>query len=362
MAILDMQMPEMDGMELARKIKSDPALASTRLVLLTSMGQRGDAKEAGWAGIEAYLTKPVRQSELYDALATVMGTSDQDKDNASKPDKRLVTRHSTREAKAQSRGRVLIAEDNPVNQKVALRMLEKLGYRVDVVGDGRQAVEALEHSTYAVVLMDVQMPEMDGYEATAEIRRREGEELHTPIIAMTANALQGDREKALEADMDDYIPKPVKSEELEALLERWVSKEGVKAAALANGNGLPVSEETGPSLDAVVVESLRDLGGDEMLSELTQLFFDDADSNLAALKEAIEKRDGTSVERVAHALKGSSGNMGATRMAELCGQLQDAGASGYLVLLQRYSNGLEEEFEHDFRHSSRSGGRLKFDL
>ena len=228
-------------------------------------------------------------------------------------------------------------------------MLEKLGYRVDVVGDGRQALEALlEHGPYSAVLMDVQMPEMDGYAATKEIRQREksAQGPHTPIIAMTANALQGDREKALEAGMDDYVSKPVSSEKLEAVLERWVPEEGVKVPALANGNGLPVSEETGPSLDAVVVESLRDLGGDEMLSELTQLFLDDADSNLAALKEAIEKRDATSVERVAHKLKGSSGDMGATWMAESCGQLQDAGASGDLTVAPALLERLEEEFEH----------------
>ena len=227
MAILDMQMPSMDGMELARRIKDDPDIASTRLVLLTSMGQRGDAKEAGWAGIEAYLTKPVRQSELYDALATVMGTSDQGAGKDPKPDERLVTRHNIREAKSRSRERVLVAEDHPVNQKVALKMLERLGYRVDVVGDGRQALEALARVPYAAVLMDVQMPEMDGYAATKEIRQREedAQGRHTPIIAMTANAMQGDREKALKAEMDDYVSKPVSSEKLEAVLECWVLKE-----------------------------------------------------------------------------------------------------------------------------------------
>jgi len=146
--------------------------------------------------------------------------------------------------------------------------------------------------------------------------------------------------------MDDYVSKPVSSEKLEAVLERWVLKEGLMAAAAVNGNGLPVSEGTGPSLDAVVVESLRDLGGDEMLSELTQLFFDDAGSNLTALKEAIEKHDATSVERVAHMLKGSSGNMGATRMAVLCGQLQDIGTSGDLTAAPALLERLEVEFEH----------------
>ncbi len=169
-AVLDMQMPGMDGMQLARAIKADPAISATRLVLLTSMGKRGDGEEARQAGIEAYLTKPVRQSELYDALAAVMGTPAED---AATEEPDLVTRHSLREKRAGSNAPLLVAEDNPVNQKVAVRMLENLGYRVDVAGDGLEALEALSRNSYAAVLMDIQMPEMDGYEATAEIRHRE---------------------------------------------------------------------------------------------------------------------------------------------------------------------------------------------
>jgi CheY-like chemotaxis protein len=210
----------MDGMELARRIKADPEISATRLVLLTSVGQRGEGEEARLAGIDAYLTKPVRQSELYDCLATVMGGPDGD---ASPEETRLVTRHALRERRAATRARVLVAEDNPVNQKVAARMLETLGYRVDVAGDGLEALDALSKAHYGAILMDVQMPEMDGYEATAEIRKREqGKGRRMPIIAMTANALQGDRHKALEAEMDDYVPKPVNVEELGAVLKRWI--------------------------------------------------------------------------------------------------------------------------------------------
>ncbi len=212
-AVIDMQMPGMDGLQLARAVKGDPAIADVRLILLTSMGKRGDdADEVRRVGIEAYLTKPARQHELCDALATVVG---RDAGGAAdgRGDAPLVTRNVLREAQAQSRGRVLVAEDNVVNQMVALKMLERLGYRVDVVTNGAEALEEVAHGHYDAVLMDVQMPEMDGYEATSRIRDLEGAARHTPVIAMTANALEGEREEALLAGMDDYVAKPVKAGE-----------------------------------------------------------------------------------------------------------------------------------------------------
>jgi len=218
-AILDMQMPGMDGLALSAAISGDPALASTKLVLLTSLGQvRGDAQRAREAGIAAYLTKPVRESYLYDCLAILTAPSDPGNHLADG----LVTRHSLQEARGGALPRVLIVEDNAVNQMVAANILKKLGYRPDVVGDGREAVQALSNISYAAVLMDCQMPEMDGYEATTEIRKREASTHHTPIIAMTASAMQGDRERCLAAGMDDYISKPVRKDEMGATLERWV--------------------------------------------------------------------------------------------------------------------------------------------
>ena len=223
LAILDLMMPAMDGFELARKIKSDHLLASTRLVMLTSYGQRGDATNAREAGIAAYLTKPVRQSQLFDCLANVVSQPavKTARDSAS-PERtpQLITRHVLCETTAITNKLVLLAEDNIVNQKVAVRQLQKLGYRTDAVANGREAVEALASIPYDVVLMDCQMPEMDGYEATGEIRRREGTAKHTIIVAMTANALEGDREKCIAAGMDDYISKPVKSEDLAQILHR----------------------------------------------------------------------------------------------------------------------------------------------
>ena len=226
LVVLDMMMPGMDGFELARRIKSDPRIADVQLVMLTSFGERGDATRSREIGIAAYLTKPVRQSQLFDCLAKVISTSNSKLETGSTMVP-VVTKHSLAEAKIVSNKRLLLAEDNVVNQKVALRQLQKLGYRADAVANGREAVEALRRIPYDLVLMDCQMPEMDGYEATAEIRRREGASKHTWIVAMTANALEGDRAKCLAAGMDDYVSKPVKVEDLGAVLSNLLSESSV---------------------------------------------------------------------------------------------------------------------------------------
>jgi CheY-like chemotaxis protein len=220
--ILDMHMPVMDGLTLARIIKADPTLAQHPLVMLTSVAQRGHRQLAQEAGICAYLTKPVRQSQLFDCLATVLGATEVP-EVASPPAVSPTTSDTPVEHRERLHLPILVAEDNVVNQRVAVRLLEKLGYRADVVANGHEAVAALESIPYAVVFMDVHMPEMDGYAATAMIRQREGTSKHTPIIAMTANALEGDREKCLAAGMDDYLSKPVRYADLEALLERWLT-------------------------------------------------------------------------------------------------------------------------------------------
>jgi signal transduction histidine kinase/DNA-binding response OmpR family regulator len=225
LVILDMQTPGMDGLELARQIKADPVLASLPLVMLTSITQRGHEELVPQAGIAAYLTKPVRQSQLFDCLMMVMSTPTQAARPSSRTTRPLINRYRLAEAKARAHPRILVAEDNLVNQKVAVRLLEKLGYRADVAVNGHEVVEALARIPYAAVLMDCQMPQMDGYEATAAIRAREGSARHTPIIAMTAHAMPGDREKVLAAGMDDYIAKPVQAEALAAVLRRWIPHE-----------------------------------------------------------------------------------------------------------------------------------------
>src|ERR1043165_555841 len=225
LAIIDMHMPGMDGLALARAIKADPALAPTRLVLLTSHGRRGDATAAHAAGYAAYLTKPVHEAQLYDCLKAVVQPPAQTPTSTGRPtdhapSPELVTRHSMAEAKARVSSRILVAEDNLINQKVAARVLEKLGYRVALGANGLDGLHALTDIRYAAVLMDCQMPEMDGFEATAESRRKEGAGDHLPIIAMTANAMAEDRDRCLAAGMDDYMSKPVQSKVLAEVLSR----------------------------------------------------------------------------------------------------------------------------------------------
>jgi len=343
-AVIDMQMPGMDGLQLARAVKGEPAIADVRLILLTSMGKRGDdAEGVRRVGIEAYLTKPARQHELRDALATVVG---RDADGAAdgRGDTQLVTCNVLREARAQSRGRVLVAEDNPVNQMVALKMLERLGYRVDVVKNGAEALEEASLGHYDAVLMDVQMPEMDGYEATAKIREREGAEKHTPVIAMTANALAGEHEEALSAGMDDYVAKPVKAEELDRVLRLWTTPAD-RTAGTEAAEG-PDAPDVAPPLDPTVLETLRSLqdeGEPDLVAELAGMFLDDAARRLEDLRDAIGEEDGGKVRGVSHALKGSSGNMGATRVHEVCAELEGAGESGNLAATPRLLERLEEE-------------------
>jgi two-component system sensor histidine kinase/response regulator len=223
-ALLDMQMPDMDGLALAAAIKADPALAATRLIMLTSLGHLMTPEELENEGIAAYLVKPVKQSRLFDSLVDAVGHKTVEH-VFTKP--ASASPHSAVDQPA-TKARVLLAEDNAVNQRVALAQLQRLGYPADAVASGREVLEALDARAYELIFMDCQMPGMDGYEATREIRRREQEAFQAGrarprihIIAMTANAMQGDRERCLAAGMDDYISKPVRTDDLQAALNRW---------------------------------------------------------------------------------------------------------------------------------------------
>ena len=227
-ALLDVEMPEMDGLTLARAIKADPAIASTRLIALTPLGHILAEKEMLAAGIDAVLSKPVKQSRLFDCLVAVIGKSEATTLWAPKPDGAPVPQLSAGVLARLAGTRILLAEDNAVNQKVGLALLKKLGCTADAVGNGIEALEALQRIPYTLVFMDCQMPEMDGFEATRLIRKRELDtgqacpwKSPVHIIALTASAMQGDRAKCLAVGMDDYVSKPVRLAELQAALERW---------------------------------------------------------------------------------------------------------------------------------------------
>jgi len=218
--LTDMHMPKMDGFTLIERIRQRPELATATIMMLTSAGHRGDAARCLELGVAAYLLKPIRQSELREAIARVLGARTEE---GAIP---LITRFSVQDAREPSSIlKVLLAEDNLVNQRLAVRLLEKRGHRVAVAGNGREALEPLEKESFDLVFMDVQMPEMDGLEATAVIREKEARTgLHQPIIALTAHAMKGDREKCLEAGMDGYLTKPIRPQELDQVLEDHLAR------------------------------------------------------------------------------------------------------------------------------------------
>ena len=337
-AILDMQMPEMDGLMLARAIKSDPAIKETRLLMMTSLGRRDDVAIRE-AGVEVCLTKPVKQSHLLDCLATLVG-------EGTVPQKRAATVTSANAAERRQQLRILVAEDNIVNQRVALRQLQRLGYTADAVANGKEVLDALDRISYDIVLMDCQMPEMDGYEATKEVRRREGDSRHATIIAMTANALEGDRERCLAAGMDDYISKPVKQDVLSAMLERWTQADDQRGASslLANWS----QPESPTVIDASMVAELRALQTSaeaHFFNHLIDLFIEETPARLAAMRTALGQADSQSLAHEAHALKGSCAHLGATRMSALCEILEEQGRGGSTAGASALLPVLEEEFD-----------------
>jgi two-component system sensor histidine kinase/response regulator len=220
-------MPKMDGFELVERIRERPVLSTATIMMLTSAGHRGDAARCQELGVSAYLLKPIRQAELREAVARALGARAQ---HSAIP---LITRFSLHDASAPSGSlRILLAEDNPVNQLLTTRLLEKRGHTVVVAGNGREALAACESESFDLILMDVQMPGMNGLEATAAIRTREkGGVKHLAIVALRAHAMKGDREKCLAAGMDGYLSKPIRTQELDAMLEKYAKHKAEKAPA-----------------------------------------------------------------------------------------------------------------------------------
>jgi two-component system, sensor histidine kinase and response regulator len=314
--VVDAQMPEMDGFALVEAIKRNPEWSAATIMMLSSAGQRGDAIRCRDLGIAAYLTKPVQQDELLDATLTALGTRPTEDDAPA-----LITRHSLKENSQALR--VLLVEDNAVNQLVALRMLEKRGHKVTVASNGRKGLAALEQRPYDVILMDVQMPEMNGFEATQAIREKErssGD--HMPIVAMTAHAMKGDEERCRDAGMDFYLTKPIQSADLFSVLDRI-------AASLASRVTPSLPAEQRPSSALDVEAALRRIDGDrDLLKQIAELFRNECPSTIDAIRSAIASQSAKDLERQAHTLKGSSANLGATAVTEVAKQLEAIARTG----------------------------------
>jgi PAS domain S-box-containing protein len=336
-AILDMQMPGMTGTVLAQGIKADETLKNTRLILMTSIPERGDAKRIEEIGFVAYLTKPTRQSDLYNCLSVVLsGTA---LPPSAQP---LVTRHTIREM---NRGavRILLAEDNIVNQQVALGILKKLGLRADTVANGREVISALEMIPYDLVLMDMQMPEMDGYESTAIIRNAQSAVLNheIPIIAMTANAMQGDREKCIDAGMNDYLSKPINPQSLAKVLDKWLPYGNSKAEAASSSSCGPDATLAVFDCDGMMKRLLDDR---ELAVMVTDMFIDDTPKQINSLKQAIIALDSKQAELHAHSMKGSAGNIGVDQFRNVAAELEKAGRASDFDTISALIPELEKQF------------------
>ena len=318
-ALLDMMMPGMDGEELGRRIKEDFALGQTRIIMMTSVGVRGDVSRLAAIGFDGFFTKPVRQSHLHDALAMAMGRNIDPASAGS-----IITRHSITETHAAFK-KILVAEDNLTNQTVALAMLRKLGYSVDLVSNGAEALQALKTTPYDLVLMDCQMPEMDGYEATRLIRLRETGVLNPaiPVIALTAYAMTDDRNKYLDAGMDDYLTKPVQMKNLAETLSRWLTR--------TNGRGEPVvrPQAVKPSEADRMIFNEEDLlerlmDDARLAAAIVARFLSDMPGQFDLLKTCLQQDDLAGVQRQAHAIEGASANVGAQSLQKTAEKMEEA--------------------------------------
>jgi two-component system, sensor histidine kinase and response regulator len=361
MVLLDGAMPGTDGFTLAARIKEHPEWAKATIMMLSSAGQPGDAARCRELGLAAYLTKPIQPSELLDAIMNTLGRRAlQEVEPAALPS--LPPSPGTRSL------RVLLAEDNVVNQRLAVRLLEKLGHSVTVASSGIEALAALERGSFDVVLMDVHMPEMDGLEATAMIREKERRAspagtVHQPIVALTASAMKGDQERCLEAGMDAYVSKPVRADELVSTIERLISLERG-----AEGDGETGRQRDGETegrrdrgterrsvegdddQDVPVVLDLSALlgqleGDRELLREMVDLFLEDSPELLSRIRDAVRRGDAADLERAAHTLKGSVSNFRARAAAHAALRLEMIGRSGDLAEAEAALADLEQELE-----------------
>lgn len=348
LAIVELTVPDIGGFAFAEMVKNDPRLRATKLIMCTSSDQEQLGQSALQSGFSAYLVKPIKQSKLFDCIALLLNKSD-----AGAPAKEAAslmkkTEHSPK-VEMSKRGIILVAEDNPVNQKVAVLLLKELGFLAHVVGNGVEVLDAIQHAPYALILMDCQMPDMDGLQAAIAIRNLEKQSgHHIPIIAMTAHAMQGDREKCMNAGMDDYISKPVTSAKLKEVVLKWFAANAqTKAqdfsapAPLQAGEGA-LSEDSKQEINWA---RLQESCGDSGARELLQVFIDSSNELLDKIGCAIRQEDSKALKASAHELKGACSSMGAKNMSEVARLLEELGAAQTVKSADENFSNLRREFE-----------------
>ena len=338
LALIDSQMPAMDGFELAERIRRNPALAGAMIMMLTSAGRPGDAARCRELGIAAYLLKPIRKTELLAAILQVLGHA---RDTTSN----LVTRHALREARRHLR--VLLAEDNLVNQRVLLGMLQKIGHQAVIAGTGQEAIRLLQTQSFDVVFMDVQMPEMDGLTATAQIRQAEKKSgTHIPIIAMTAHAMKGDRERCLDSGMDSYLAKPITSEQVSDVLDKLFGLQDTSGPGCAGDwSSAPVRERVN-----------RD---EKVLRDISEIFLEEYPRFLSQMHRALAEKTPELLQEAARQLGGELSYLGAMDVAtaaqnieEFAGKLDFDGASHALETFEKQLSRLALRIRDEVRASS----------
>ncbi len=328
-AVIDMQMPVMDGAMVGRAIKSVSMFCKTSLIIMTSMGRQGDAKYFKKIGFAAYLTKPVRKAQMFNTITSVLSGKIEERQT-------LVTRHTIREMKHHN-VKVLLAEDNIMNQKVALGVLRKLGIQADAVRDGAEAIEALSTKEYDLVLMDCQMPVLDGLEATRQIRSYESTVLNhnVPVIALTANAMTGDREKCIEAGMNEFLTKPFKPKKLGELIDKYLTP--------LSGNIYKKSEPANIFNRKGLLERL--MGDEELVQSFTKDVLDDLPGQIIKLINAIQSGDATATANEAHSIKGAAANIGGEALQNIARSMEEYSNAGNLAGAEKNIAALKREFK-----------------
>jgi CheY-like chemotaxis protein/HPt (histidine-containing phosphotransfer) domain-containing protein len=347
-ALIDMQMPGMDGIKLGDSIRNDAQLSATRLALLTAQGQRGDAQKAHKKGFVAYLSKPIHQSEFYNALLQLAGLREDT----------LITQHTAREQRPRFKAKALVVDDNSINQTVAKGMLAKFGIEVECANNGQEAVDKLEQLSFDLVFMDCQMPVMDGYTATQHIRDPQSKVKNhaIPVIAMTANAMQGDREKCMDAGMDDFIAKPVDVVKLQTKLDKWLaillieSEENKETSVIDEETVQPDTQivEKDSEEEIVVFDfkamSERLMDDEELIQVIADAFLQDMPIQVEQLEAYVKAGDHQQAAAQAHKIKGASANVGGLALSAQALIMEKAGKEGKEEILTQHIEQLKQQF------------------